>query len=60
MKIINIIANGAFAIFFIGGEIFSIPLGIWYSLQNGSLFNLLCSIFVPFYGFVYAIINWLS
>ena len=58
--LIGTIIGGSIGLFMTVGYVFSVPCGIYYGWINGSLFNLLCSIFVPYYGIIYAIINWVS
>ena len=42
------------------GELFSLPLGLYYAIINGSLFHGLMSVFIPWWGVIYAITNWVK
>ena len=47
------------------GGLFSVPLGLFTAyvsyaqMPTWSIFNGLCSIFVPYYGLVYSVIIWI-
>ena len=61
----SLLTSSILGVFIVIAALFSVPLGLFTAYLNfdtspaASIFNGLCSFFVPFYGMIYSIYIWL-